>query len=211
MSKKTGLFSDLKDQLLQLREIQQQAEKPYSQHVREVRELQQNRNREDISKVTSNKTDKPFYQKKNSGDATSKDTSLSQQLLSRSTSFTTANKTFSDNVELEALQKRYASTVRLLAESLEEQSNLRSVVELTSNPAEIDSILQNEDFRLAALGPFLSTNHSLTEEEEVSVLLRSTKIRAIMIEKETLLQQVSIAISNFPVQQLIRFNLIVDN
>ena len=46
------------------------------------------------------------------------------------------------------LYKRYQATVKLLAESLEEQGNLRALMELTLNPKVFDPLLQDEIFHL---------------------------------------------------------------
>lgn len=181
-----GIFTDLKDNLLQLREIQRHADKPYSQHVRDVKGQQSQRQRLSAPHETAQLPK-------------AKEAASSQSILSRSSSFVSVKN--GNDAELEALKKRYASTVRLLAESLEEQSNLRAVMELTTNPGEIDSILQHDEFRLAALGPGLG-GAGASEAEEASFLLRSIKIRSIVMEKERLLEEVgrgvSVALANCP-------------
>lgn len=166
------MFTDLKDNLLQLREIRRQADKSYSQHVRDLKGQQTKQQRPSVPHEASQLSK-------------AKEAASSQSILSRSSSFVSKN---GNDAELEALKKRYASTVRLLAESLEEQSNLRAVMELTTNPGEIDSILQHDEFRLAALGPDLGAG--VSEAEETSFLLRSIKIRSILLEKERLLEEV---------------------
>jgi hypothetical protein len=181
-----GLLGDLKDQYHQLKEFRQLADKPYSKYVKDLRKG--NNSHSLLNEDESDENDKQFT--KDNSEKVQRDLggSLSQSILVRNSSF---KSTQSDQAELTSLQKRYSSTVRLLAESLEEQSNLRAVVELTSNPTEIDALLAQEDFRLAAYGPIIATkaHFDLAEEEELPVLLRVTKIRALLLEKEHLLQE----------------------
>lgn len=183
-----GLLGDLKDQYHQLKEFRQLADKPYSKYVKDLRKG--NKSHSLLNKDESDENDKQST--KDNSEKVQRDLggSLSQSILVRNSSF---KSTQSDQAELTSLQKRYSSTVRLLAESLEEQSNLRAVVELTSNPTEIDALLAQEDFRLAAYGPIIATkaHFDLVEEEELPVLLRVTKIRALLLEKEHLLQEVN--------------------
>lgn len=111
------------------------------------------------------------------------DTMLQSELETVSSSIPlTATNSSHNLLERESLYRRFKATVKLLAESLEEQGNLRALMELTSNPDLCDSLLQSDLFRLSS--------YDLGTSNDIPKVLLDAKFRALLIEQEQLISQV---------------------
>jgi hypothetical protein len=96
------------------------------------------------------------------------------------------------NQSYDNLYRKLKSTVQLLSESLEEQGNLKALLELTSNPSVYESILQSEVFHLSQmlnLNDYNANNgkESLSLSEE---LIQNIKFRSLLLEREQLMSKV---------------------
>jgi len=93
----------------------------------------------------------------------------------------------SSNIANETLQRRYRATVQLLSESLEEASNMKSILELTADASVYEPILRNEVLCLAAR---LDGSTPEKAVEELSVeLSQAIKIKSLLSEKIRLVEQ----------------------
>lgn len=94
------------------------------------------------------------------------------------------------------LYRKLQTTVKLLNESLEEQGNLRALLELTSNPAVYNSILQSEIFHLAQQADAIEAIDPDLYDELLPVsndLEIHVKHRALLLEQQQLCSQVKIS------------------
>ncbi len=91
------------------------------------------------------------------------------------------------------LYRKLQTTVKLLNESLEEQGNLRALLELTSNPAVYNSILQSEIFHLVQQAEAIEAIDPDLYDEFLPVsnyLEIHVKHRALLLEQQQLSSQV---------------------
>lgn len=190
-------LATLRDQLSQLRSIRMQSTQTYYQHLLQHRSYRSSGNSEDsetqIDSIASGAIDRMSQGLRIVNEEplqiNTRSSILSEQLLSSPPT----NATYP--VDRDHIYRKFKATVKLLSESLEEQSNLRALMELTSNPGVYDAILQSEIFHLAQLeyddfsnasGGSVPTTNPLSPE-----LLQNIKYRALWLEQEQLISQVT--------------------
>jgi hypothetical protein len=89
------------------------------------------------------------------------------------------------------LYRKLKSTVQLLSESLEEQGNLKALLELTSNPSVYDQVFQSEIFHLSQVLNLNQPPNSKDEPLAISEdLLTNIKFRSLLLEREQLMSKV---------------------
>jgi hypothetical protein len=106
-------------------------------------------------------------------------------------SVNTTQPSYHDNL----VRNKLRSTVQLLSESLEEQANLKALLEISFNPSVYDVIVQSEIMHLSHLfhpnkeAEVTSSAEKLTVSEE---LLANIKYRSLLLEKEHLMSKVGL-------------------
>lgn len=189
----SSYLATLRDQLSQLRSIRMQSTQTYYQHLLQSRNNHFSGNSEDnetqTDSVASGAIDRMSQGLRIVNEEPIQiNTQASDQLLSPPATNPT------HPIDRDHIYRKFKATVKLLAESLEEQGNLRALMELTSNPSVYDSILQSEIFHLAQLeyddfsnasGGSLPTTNPLSPE-----LLQNIKYRALWLEQDQLISQV---------------------
>jgi hypothetical protein len=106
-------------------------------------------------------------------------------------SVSTAQPSYHDNL----VRNKLRSTVQLLSESLEEQANLKALLEISFNPSIYDVVVQSEIMHLSHLFHPNKENEGTTSLEKLTVseeLLANIKYRSLLLEKEHLMSKVSI-------------------
>lgn len=91
------------------------------------------------------------------------------------------------------IYRKLQTTVKLLNESLEEQGNLRALLELTSHPLVYNSILQSEIFHLTQQAESLESFDPDLLDDNLSIsndLLSNVKHRALFLEQQQLASEV---------------------
>ena len=97
------------------------------------------------------------------------------------------------------MYRKLRATVQLLSESLEEQGNLKALLELTFNPSVYEAALQSEILHLSQFIHPTSANEShlllVPDTGKVSMsaeLLQNIKYRSLVLEREQLMSKVRI-------------------